>query len=74
MNRKSSRSQAWTCLLMALLALFCLAVPAGAQSAPDFTLKDAVSGQNYSLKQFLGFKIEVVVFLPGVLSFRILSS
>ncbi|MCL4503915.1 MAG: TlpA family protein disulfide reductase [Deltaproteobacteria bacterium] len=61
MDWKSSWSQAWTCLLMAILALFCLAVPAGAQSAPDFTLKDAVSGKNYSLKQFRG-KVVVLNF------------
>jgi len=61
MDGKSSWNQAWTCSLMALLVLFCLAVPAGAQSAPDFNLKDALSGKNYSLKQFRG-KVVVLNF------------
>ncbi len=51
MDRKSTAVYR---LLLAALLVFALALPAQAQSAPDFALKDAVSGREYTLKQFRG--------------------
>lgn len=61
MDRKSWRGLAILNLLLAAGFWLALATPSGAQSAPDFILKDAVSGQNYSLKQFRG-KVVVLNF------------
>jgi peroxiredoxin len=61
MDGKSLRSLAIFNLLLVAGLWLALATQCGAQSAPDFTLKDAVSGQNYSLKQFRG-KVVVLNF------------
>lgn len=50
MDGKPRRGLAILNLLVVAGLWLALAAPCGAQSAPDFTLKDAVSGQNYSLK------------------------
>jgi peroxiredoxin len=54
MDGKSLRGLTVFNLLLVAGLWLALVTPCGAQSAPDFTLKDAVSGQNYSLKQFRG--------------------
>ncbi len=61
MDSKSWRGLAIFHLVLVAGLWLALATPSGAQSAPDFTLKDAVSGQNYSLKQFRG-KVVVLNF------------
>jgi peroxiredoxin len=61
MDRKSSRARTVLYSLLAALVLLCVAVPDGAQGAPDFTLKDAISGREYSLHQFQG-KVVVLNF------------
>jgi cytochrome c biogenesis protein CcmG, thiol:disulfide interchange protein DsbE len=62
MNRKTQLGAAiWKLGAMALLML-ALASPGGAQSAPDFALKDAISGKTYTLSQFRG-KVVLVNFI-----------
>ncbi len=54
MARKSSLGLATSKLLIAALLLFFQISPAWAQTAPNFTLKDVISGQEYSLSQLRG--------------------
>ncbi len=61
MNRNSFLGRLVAGLLLTALVLLCLVAPAAAQSAPDFNLKDAVSGQQYTLAQFRG-KVVVLNF------------
>jgi len=44
----------WKLLTPAILILLAMATAGWAQSAPDFTLKDVVRGQDYTLSQFKG--------------------
>jgi peroxiredoxin len=54
MDGKSWRGLAILNLLLVTGLWLALATPSGAQSAPDFTLKDVISGQPYSLSQLRG--------------------
>ncbi len=61
MDGRSLISPALSKLLLAGMLLLTLASPAGAQSAPDFALKDVIRGQEYTLSQFRG-KVVLVNF------------
>lgn len=54
MDSKSRRGLAILKLLIVAGLWLALATPSGAQSAPDFALKDVVRGQAFTLKQFRG--------------------
>lgn len=60
------RKPAWSSVLLSLLLsgwlLSSLAGTVGAQSGPDFTLKDVANGQTYTLRQFRGQVVVVNFF------------
>ena len=54
MENKSFWGPAISGMLLSAVLLLALASPGGAGSAPDFTLKDVLSGQAYTLSQLRG--------------------
>lgn len=54
MNQKSRHRTVWWKLLVSALFLLALNTSGWAQSATDFTLKDVIRGQEYTLSQFKG--------------------
>lgn len=54
MEKKSFWGPAISGMLMSALLLIALASRGGADTAPDFTLKDVISGQEYTLSQLRG--------------------
>ena len=54
MDKNSFWGPALSGMLMSAVLLLALASTAGAGSAPDFTLKDVISGKEYTLSQLRG--------------------